>query len=87
MGISKQLSALKAAINELLPDLHSTSACESYGLSRDAFSVILLEVGEKYVSESATGAEIRTFFLSLRVEELALARACAEGYNPAWEVF
>jgi RNA polymerase sigma-70 factor (ECF subfamily) len=32
-------------------------------------------------------SEIRTFFLSLRVDELALARACAAGINAAWEIF
>jgi RNA polymerase sigma-70 factor (ECF subfamily) len=31
--------------------------------------------------------EIRELFASLRVEELALARACAAGHERAWEVF
>jgi RNA polymerase sigma-70 factor (ECF subfamily) len=30
---------------------------------------------------------LRTFFLTLRVDELALARACAAGSNPAWDIF
>src|SRR4029077_19398264 len=32
-------------------------------------------------------AELRTFFLGLRIDELALARACAAGDNTAWELF
>ena len=32
-------------------------------------------------------SQLRAFFLSLRVDELALARACAAGNNSAWEIF
>src|SRR5205807_1542537 len=32
-------------------------------------------------------SEIRAFVLSLRIDELALARACAAGNNFAWEIF
>src|SRR5205807_148005 len=32
-------------------------------------------------------SEIRAFVLSLRIDELALARACAAGNNTAWEIF
>src|SRR6202041_2883257 len=31
--------------------------------------------------------EVETFLLTLRIEELALARACAAGHNAAWEIF
>src|SRR6202035_6108470 len=34
-----------------------------------------------------TEADARTFLLTLRVEELALAQACAAGHNAAWELF
>ena len=43
-------------------------------------------MGSRY-SASASAGELRTFFLSLRVDELALARACAAGNNSAWEIF
>jgi RNA polymerase sigma-70 factor (ECF subfamily) len=46
----------------------------------------LLDVGTKYVG-SGSPCEVRTFFLSLRVDELALARACAAGIDSAWEIF
>ncbi|PYQ43819.1 MAG: RNA polymerase subunit sigma-70 [Acidobacteria bacterium] len=77
---------LQSVVNELLPDLRAKASCEQVGLNAESFSEILLEVGSKY-SASAPAAELRTFFLSLRVDELALARACAGGNNSAWEIF
>jgi RNA polymerase sigma-70 factor, ECF subfamily len=77
---------LQSVVNELLPDLHAKASCEQVGLTPQSFSEILLEVGSKY-SASASAGELRTFFLSLRVDELALARACARGNNAAWEIF
>jgi RNA polymerase sigma-70 factor (ECF subfamily) len=44
-------------------------------------------VGSKHATAATSETEIRTFFLSLRVDELALARACAAGVNSAWEIF
>jgi RNA polymerase sigma-70 factor (ECF subfamily) len=77
---------LQSVISELLPGLHAKALCEQIGLSAQSFSEILLEVGSRY-SASASAGELRTFFLSLRVDELALARACAAGNNSAWEIF
>lgn len=77
---------MQSVVNELLEDLHAKGACDQIGLTRQTFAEILLEVGAKYAA-SASAQEIRLFFLSLRIDELALARACAEGNNPAWEVF
>jgi RNA polymerase sigma-70 factor (ECF subfamily) len=51
------------------------------------FAEILCEVGLKYATVATPEAEIRTLILSLRVDELALARACAAGNNSAWEIF
>lgn len=80
-------SAVRSVVSDLLAELHSKSACEKVGLTRESFSVILCEVGERYATPASTEAEIRAFFLALRVDELALARACAEGHNTAWEIF
>jgi RNA polymerase sigma-70 factor (ECF subfamily) len=44
-------------------------------------------VATKYLPAGNTEAEARTFLLTLRVEELALAQACAAGHNAAWELF
>jgi len=77
---------VQSVVNELLVELHARGACESVGLTRECFAVILCEIGSKYAS-TASPAEIRALFLSLRVDELALARACAAGHNAAWEMF
>jgi RNA polymerase sigma-70 factor (ECF subfamily) len=87
MSATKQISAVESVVNQLLAELHAKSGCDSVGLTRDAFALILCEVGVKYASPATSETELRTFFLSLRVEELALARACAEGNNSAWEIF
>lgn len=85
MSSSDSNSAVRFVVDELLVDLHAKAGCERVGLSRECFAAILVEVGTKYGSTSQ--AEVRSFYLSLRVDELALARACAAGENSAWEIF
>src|SRR5438045_3631826 len=85
MSSSKSNPAVQAVASEMLAELHAKAGCERIGLTRESFSVILCEVATKYGASS--GDEARTFFLSLRVDELALARACAAGENSAWEIF
>jgi RNA polymerase sigma-70 factor (ECF subfamily) len=88
MSAIKQLSAVQSAVNGLLAELHAKTAGTTIGLTEESFGIILCEVGQKYVTAgSSSEGEIRTFLLSLRVEELALARACAAGNNAAWEIF
>jgi RNA polymerase sigma-70 factor (ECF subfamily) len=78
--------ALQLVVDDLLADLHAKGGCDQIGLTRQSFAEILLEVGAKYAA-SASAHELRIFFLGLRIDELALARACAEGHNAAWEIF
>lgn len=85
MSSSKPNSAVQSVVKELLPELHAKAGCEKIGLTRESFSLILCEIGTKHGIASET--EARTFILSLRIDELALARACAAGENSAWEVF
>jgi RNA polymerase sigma-70 factor (ECF subfamily) len=87
MSSTKPNSAVQSVVNELLADLHVKGGCEKVGLTRESFSAILCEVGSKHATATASETEIRTFFLSLRIDELALARACAAGVNSAWEIF
>src|SRR5215467_6334676 len=86
MTSAKPTSALLSVVNDLLAELHAKAGGETVGLTRESFAVVLLEVGSKQAS-GASPAEARAFFLSLRVDELALARACAAGHNAAWELF
>lgn len=86
MSSTKPTSAVQSVVNHLLAELHAKGACDQIGLTRESFATILCEVGTKYVS-TGSESETRTFFLSLRIDELALARACAAGHNAAWEIF
>lgn len=79
-------SAIQSAVHELLPELYAKAGCDKIGLTSESFAVILIEIATKY-SPSASEAELKAFLLSLRIDELALARACAAGNDPAWELF
>jgi RNA polymerase sigma-70 factor, ECF subfamily len=87
MSSTKPISAVQQVIHDLLSELHARSGCEKFGLTQESFGEILIEIGSKHTTASASHSEIRTFFLSLRVDELGLARACAAGNNHAWEIF
>jgi RNA polymerase sigma-70 factor (ECF subfamily) len=85
MSSSKSNSAVQSVAGELLAELYAKAGCERIGLTLESFSLILCEVGNKCGASSED--EVRRFLLSLRVDELALARACAAGENSAWEIF
>jgi RNA polymerase sigma-70 factor, ECF subfamily len=67
--------------------LYERSGGEKLGLSFHQFADTLHEVSGRYLGPDASQAEITEFHHSLRLEELALARACAIGCEPAWECF
>jgi len=71
----------------LVSELYNRSACSSYSLSLHEFTAILSEVVEAQVAAEAPASAVRDFLQSLRVEDLALARACAAGTEKAWDVF
>jgi RNA polymerase sigma-70 factor (ECF subfamily) len=88
MRATKPIPAeVQSAVAELLAELHAKGACEKIGLSRESFAEILCDVAAKYLPAHSPEEEARTFLLTLRVEELALARGCAAGNNSAWEIF
>jgi RNA polymerase sigma-70 factor (ECF subfamily) len=68
-------------------ELFAKSGAEKYSLSPADFTRILAEVRAKYLPPDATTEAIRELYVSLRVEDLALARACAAGNERAWEAF
>jgi RNA polymerase sigma-70 factor, ECF subfamily len=88
MRAAKPISAeVESAVADLLAELHAKSGCEKIGLARESFAAILCDVATKYLPAETNQSEARTFLLTLRIEELALARACAAGHNSAWELF
>ena len=78
---------VESVVNDLLAELYPKSNCDKIGVTRESFGEILREIGAKQGEIAASEIQLRTFFLSLRVDELALARACAAGNNTAWESF
>lgn len=76
-----------AGLQSLLVELYQKSGCQELGLSREQFVAILEEVRGKYLPADASPAAIQELYASLRVEDLALARACAVGNERAWERF
>src|SRR5260221_4760041 len=87
MSSTKPISAVQSVVQELLADLPAKGGCEKIGLPREAFAAILCDIGSKHATAATSETEIRTFLISLRIDELALARACAAGNNSAWEIF
>jgi RNA polymerase sigma-70 factor, ECF subfamily len=88
MSASKPIYApVQSAVADLVVSLHAKSGCQNLGLTCESFAAILCGVATKYLPAEATQSEARAFLLTLRVDELALARACAAGDNSAWNIF
>ena len=67
-------------------ELFAKSGGDRYGLSENDFHCILEQVAAKYVPDAGAEQQQR-FWSELKLEELALARACAAGHEYAWQVF
>jgi RNA polymerase sigma-70 factor, ECF subfamily len=88
MSASRPISApVQSAVAELRAELYAKSCGEKFGLTCESFAAILCAVAMKYLPSEASQPQARAFLLTLRVEELALARACAAADNSAWEIF
>lgn len=66
--------------------LFEKSGGERYGLTLDAFQAILDLVANKYLPGAAQKQKLE-FWRDLKLEELALAHACAAGHDAAWQAF
>jgi RNA polymerase sigma-70 factor, ECF subfamily len=70
--------------------LYKRSGAAAYGLSAEQFSAIQDEILHKYCCSNmaqASAEQNAEFCARLRLEELALARACAAGNERAWQDF
>lgn len=73
-----------AAIKEFAALHYEVSGAQAYAIDRAELAALLAEV----VSKAKSGELDESAFLaSLHLEELVLARACANGSERAWEVF
>src|ERR1700734_1895013 len=88
MNATKTISApVQSAVADLIGELHAKSGGDKFGIACEGFAAILCEVAAKYLPQEGSESEARIFLQTLRVEELALARACADGNDSAWQIF
>ena len=59
--------------------LYREAGAEKFGLTQPVFARVLQEIACKYLPATANPSETSEFLSHLRLEELALARACALG--------
>lgn len=76
----------------LLDELWRDSGAAAYGLEREQLSEILESIAaaqnyELEPGEIASPRQQGSFFRGLRLSDLVLARACANGHSGAWEHF
>jgi RNA polymerase sigma-70 factor (ECF subfamily) len=88
----------QSALEADVAALYSRSGAAAYGVTAEQFAAILDEILRKYLPDSPShpsapatpenSVEKRNgFCAALRLEELALARACAAGNERAWQDF
>ncbi len=68
--------------------LYAQSKAGRWGLSRERFAASLERSAEKRLASGALAAEkLEEYLAALHLEDLALATACMENCEPAWEHF
>ncbi len=86
--MSKSAQSVSGA--EFATALYERSGAAAYGVTAGQFTAILDEILRKYLllnSARASAEQKAEFCAGLRLEELALARACAAGNERAWQDF
>jgi RNA polymerase sigma-70 factor len=73
----------------LIGALHAEAMCARWGLPQEAFAEGLRRSAEKRFGGAQTPdpSEVEAYLKSLHLEDLALACACREGIEKAWEFF
>ena len=82
------IEAFSKQYAHLIDWLHGEAKCPRWGLDRSRFAEALRRSVEKrYGGACAGAAEVESYLKSLHLEDLALACACGEGLEAAWEFF
>ncbi len=82
------LSQFLAQDSSLAAELHAEAGCARWQLSVDDFAESLRRSAEKrFAGAPPTLLEIEAYLRSLHLEDLALACACSQGREIAWEFF
>lgn len=72
----------------LVRRLYDRSGAERWGLAEQDFAAALARsAGRRFADPPPSASEAARYLESLRLEDLALACACARGSEPAWERF
>lgn len=72
----------------LLDQLFASSGAASWGLSRELFAATLeYSAAKHFAGQVPIPLALEQYLSSLRLQDLALACACAEGSVPAWDHF
>jgi RNA polymerase sigma-70 factor (ECF subfamily) len=85
----KAASASGTAIDAaLVRRLYRTSGAEKWALGEEDFGAVLQRsAAQRFAGTVPAAAELEQYLGSLRVEDLALASACARGNEAAWNHF
>ena len=78
---------LAAAVHTMGDLIYGTSRAARFDIAQAEFERWVLAIAEKYLPAGTTQPEAEDFVGTLRLEDLALARACAAGHERAWEQF
>jgi RNA polymerase sigma-70 factor len=85
---SRGLPSFLAGCEPLVSSLFSQSGANRWGLSRGQFAAGLERSARKSFPDGSPARErLEQYLLSLHAEDLALATACFEGCEAAWEYF
>ena len=73
---------------QLVRQLHGRASASRWGVSEERFLEVLAASAEKALGNPAPGSrELERYCSSLHLEDLALACACADGHEAAWDHF
>ena len=82
------LDQFQAQYALLAAELHREAMCARWGLPPEAFAESLRRSAEKrFGCAPSDPSEVEAYLKSLHLEDLALACACSEGIEQAWEFF
>ncbi len=75
--------AQEPALQEPFGELYARSRAAEFAFAPASFLQLIEDIARKH----AAGAKLEEFCVTLKIEDLVLARACASGNERAWQVF
>lgn len=79
---------LFAGCDAVVEELYAQSGAARWGVDRERFAAALARgLQKRFTNEQVTPAKLQEYLGALHIEDLALAAACIEGCEAAWEHF